>query len=45
MKTRKRTFIKTVFLMLVRNERWYADPRNIEKIILMEQMTHKIGWV
>jgi len=40
MKTRKRTFIKTVLLSLVRYERWKRNPKNIERIILQEQWKH-----
>ena len=40
MKTRKRTFFKTVFLSIARYERWKQNPKNIEKMILEEQYRH-----
>lgn len=43
MKTRKRTFIKTFFLSLVRYEKWKMDPRNVEIVARMEMYTPKIA--
>jgi hypothetical protein len=43
MKTRKRTLLKTFLLMLIRYDRWRMNPKNIDMVIYMEQMKHKIG--
>ena len=45
MKTRKRTLIKTILLSMVRYERWKMNPKNVEKVILMEMYNHNLGWV
>lgn len=41
---RKRTLLKTVFLSLMRYERWKMSPKNIDKLIYMEQMRHGVGF-
>jgi hypothetical protein len=42
---RKRTLIKTFFLLLVRYERWKMNPKNMEKVILMELYNPKMSWI
>ena len=41
---RKRTLVKTIFLSLIRFERWKMNPKNIDKMIYLEQYTHIIGY-
>ncbi|MEI6752337.1 MAG: hypothetical protein WCK78_04140 [Paludibacter sp.] len=45
MKTRKRTLVKSIFLSVIRYERWKSNPKNIDKMIYMEQYKHMIGFV
>lgn len=43
MKTSKRTFLKTLFLILVKNERWLHSPKNIDALIYREQRRNMIA--
>jgi len=42
MKTRKRTWLKTFLLMLIRYDRWRMNPKNIDLVVYLEQMKPKI---
>ena len=38
-----RSQFKTFLLLIVRYERWSANPKNVEKVILMNMYNNKTG--
>jgi len=44
MKTRKRTFFRNLLAMAIRNQCWMSNPKNLDKIIAMEQFRYQAGF-
>ncbi len=45
MKTKKRTFFRNVLALMLRNDRWWSDPRNADKILAHIQYLNRIAFV